>query len=143
MNAKAYLLAIAIVLLHPCVGQAQPGSPEVHSVTFPGVEVPPQGPASGFLIMFRPGPGNAYTHPIVRSVVAGSAADAAGLKVGDVIVAVDGRDMRYEQLFPVEVAGTRYVMLVRRGEEELELVYTYPRKQQSTQQDTSTAASRN
>ncbi len=143
MKAKSFLLAFATVLLHPLVGHAQPESPVVHEVTFPGVEGPPQGPPSGFLIMFRPGPGNAYTHPIVRSVVAGSAADAAGLKVGDVIVAVDGRDMRHDLFFPVEVAGTRYVMLVRRGEEELELVYTYPHKEQSTPQDTPPANPRN
>lgn len=143
MSAKLYLLVIAPILLHAHVAHAQPSSGAVHEYRVPDEEISSRPPPLGFLFGVRPGPGNAYGYPDVRTVVSGSAADAAGLKVGDVIVAVDGRDMRYEDFFPVTVAGTRYVMLVRRGEEELELVYTYPRTEPNTQQETSAATSRN
>ncbi len=59
----------------------------------------------------------------VRHVIAGSAADEAGIAVGDVIVSVDGRpageftarDLR--QMFQEE--GRRVELVVRRGEQEL------------------------
>jgi membrane-associated protease RseP (regulator of RpoE activity) len=140
VNAKPYLLAFAIILLRPHMGHAQPSSGVVHEYRVPDSEIPSRPPPSGFRFGVRPGPGNAYGYPDVREVVSGSAADAAGLEVGDVIVAVDGRDMRYEDFFPVKVAGTRYVMLVRRGEEELELLYTYPQVESSPRRETPAAA---
>lgn len=127
MKTKSYLLAIAtLLLLHPVVAHGQPGSGTVRQHTFERPQAAQRGPDLGFTFAVRPGPGNVYTHPIVRSITSGSAAAAAGLMVGDTIVSVDGRDMRYETFFPVKVAGTRYVMLVRRGDEEIELTYTYP-----------------
>jgi S1-C subfamily serine protease len=88
----------------------------------------------------RPGPGNVYTHPYVWLVIPGSAAEAAGLMVGDTILSIDGRDARYGIAFPVQVAGTRYVILVRRGAEELELTYVFPAANDTPVAERSTAA---
>ncbi|HEX6038626.1 hypothetical protein [Longimicrobium sp.] len=118
------------LLLHPQMAHAQPGSGTRHEYTFPGAEIPPRGPSWGFSTIMRPGPGNdPYVYPIVGTVWSGSAAAAAGMMAGDTIIAIDGQDMRYHPFFPVRVAGTRYLMLVRRGAEELELVYVYPKEE--------------
>jgi S1-C subfamily serine protease len=74
----------------------------------------------------NPGPRNAYGYPYVTEIAAHSNAERAGLAVGDTIVAINGRDARQPPLFPVQEPGTRYVLRVRRGEEELELRYTFP-----------------
>jgi S1-C subfamily serine protease len=127
VHTNRYLLAAAgLLILCPTVAHAQQGSASTQTRTYTYPEASPRGARWGFSIIMYPGPGNAYAHPIVRSVDTGSAAEAAGLMVGDTIISVDGRDMRYEPFFPRQVAGTRYVMLVRRGDEEVELTYTYP-----------------
>lgn len=89
----------------------------------------------------RPGPGNdPYVYPMIDSVASGSAADKAGMMVGDSVISIDGRDMRFHPFFPVQVAGTRYVILVRRGSEELELVFIYPGVQAAPPTETPAAA---
>lgn len=140
MNAKPYLLALAAtVLLHPCLAHAQPNAGNVRTRTYSHPDTPHRGPAWGFTIAMRPGPGNSYNYSVVRSVDPGSAAEAAGLMVGDTIVAIDGRDVREGVLFPVQVAGMRYVILVRRGAEELELVYTFPRAEETPRREDGSA----
>jgi len=62
--------------------------------------------------------------PTVSRVDAGSPAAAAGLRVGDAIVAVNDRDSREGPLFARIEPGVRYVMRVRRGGEERELALT-------------------
>jgi S1-C subfamily serine protease len=65
-------------------------------------------------------------YPVVTSVVKGSAAEAAGLAVCDLILAIDERDGRARgPLFPNAEPGTVYRLTVRRGGEELELKYVY------------------
>ena len=136
VNAKLYLLALATtVLLHPCVAHAQPNSAGVRTHTYTYPDTPHRGPNWGFTIAMSPGPGNSYNYSYVRSVVTGSAAQEAGLMVGDTIVAVDGRDVRAAVLFPVQAAGMRYVILVRRGAEELELIYTFPKTEESPRRE--------
>lgn len=62
-------------------------------------------------------------HPRVSSVRAGSNAQAAGLAVGDLLLAVDGRDtQRPGRWFADAVPGRRYVLRVRRGQQEMEIV---------------------
>lgn len=136
MDRHLYLLALAgLLMLSPSVAHAQANSANTHTRTrtYTNPEASSRGPRWGFSTTMYPGPGNAYTHPVVRSVVSGSAAEAAGLMVGDTIVSVDGRDMRDSPFFPQQVPGTRYVMLVRRGNEEVELTYTYPQADASPQ----------
>jgi predicted metalloprotease with PDZ domain len=60
-------------------------------------------------------------HPVVRMVVDGSGAAQAGIRVGDVLLSVNGKDAREGRLFPDRQPGTRYVVRIRRGTEEREV----------------------
>jgi|GEM_PF-6772220 C-terminal processing protease CtpA/Prc len=62
-------------------------------------------------------------YPRVSSVTPGSSAARAGLAVGDVLVAVDGRDTQQAGAWFAEaVPGRRYTLRVRRGQAEQDLV---------------------
>ena len=134
VNMKLPLLAVAAFLLvRPCTASGQANPPTARTTTYPSPAR--TGPGLGFTTAMRPGPGNSYTYSFVDSVASGSAAERAGLMVGDTIIAVDGRDVRMAPLFPVNVAGTRYVILVRRSTEELELTYIYPGADESPRRE--------
>jgi S1-C subfamily serine protease len=141
VRPKVYILAsAAIFLLAPSVARGQRAdSVIVRTFTYPDAQG--RGPGTGFMIAMSPGPGNSYNYSYVHSIVSGSAAEAAGLMVGDTIVSIDGRDMLHGELFPVRVQGTRYRMLVRRGSEEIELVYIYPETAQAAPRESPAAAS--
>lgn len=62
-------------------------------------------------------------HPRVSSVRPGSSAALAGLAVGDILLAVDGRDtQRAGGWFADAVPGRRYTLRVRRGDAERVIV---------------------
>jgi S1-C subfamily serine protease len=61
--------------------------------------------------------------PVVSAVDSGSAAQAAGIAVGDVILAVNGKNGREGRLFVERAPGTKYVLSVRRGEEVKEITF--------------------
>jgi len=65
----------------------------------------------------------ARAYPTVSSVVEGSAAARAGLRVGDVIVSLNGRDARRPPLLAGVSRGTEVVLRVRRGDEERDIRY--------------------
>lgn len=65
--------------------------------------------------------------PTVSRVEQGSPAATAGLRVGDAIVSLNGRDSRDGPLFTRVDPGTRYVIRVRRGDEEREVTLTVAR----------------
>jgi C-terminal processing protease CtpA/Prc len=67
------------------------------------------------------------TYPRVQRVIAGSPAEAAGLRVGDELVVVDGRDGKQPPLFDHARAGTRVLLRIRRGDEEREISFV-PRR---------------
>jgi len=93
-----------------------------------------RGPGWDFDIGMNPGPNHEYGYVYVARLEPGNAAHRAGLLVGDTILTVDGRDTRRaEPLFPREVPGTRYVLRIKRGEEEREIVYIYPAPVQAAQ----------
>lgn len=60
-------------------------------------------------------------YPRVTSLVEGSTAARAGVRTGDVIVSVNGRDGRQSPLFRDLRPGSNIVMRVRRGDEEREI----------------------
>jgi S1-C subfamily serine protease len=121
-------LAIAIGFAFVCA--AQPLLPaRAHAqqaVTSPG-----SGSAvnPGFTHVFQAGIARtasgwmARDFPTVSAVVEGSAAARAGLKVGDVIVSVNGHDARRPPLFTGLRHGAAVVMRVRRGDEERDVRY--------------------
>ncbi|MFL5384174.1 MAG: PDZ domain-containing protein [Longimicrobiaceae bacterium] len=118
------LLLIAGALAAPCAASAQ------QTIT-----VAPSTPPRGWLglgwrldpnFVIRAGQPRARPagFPTVSRVDPGSPAAAARLRVGDAIVAVNGVDSREGPLFPRIEAGVRYVLRIRRGDEERELALT-------------------
>jgi S1-C subfamily serine protease len=69
-------------------------------------------------------------HPTVSRIDPGSPGATAGLRVGDAILSLNGADSRDAPLFAIDVPGTRYVLRIRRGDEEREvtLVVAPPQK---------------
>jgi membrane-associated protease RseP (regulator of RpoE activity) len=72
------------------------------------------------------GPPTAENYPIVSRVDSGSVSARAGLRIGDVLLAVNGKDGREAQLFRLEKGAERWVMRIRRGTEEMELTMEVP-----------------
>jgi S1-C subfamily serine protease len=62
------------------------------------------------------------SYPTVKTVTAGSPAERAGLRPGDVVISLNGRDGR-EPPFPRVDAGSTVVLRIRRGDDERELSY--------------------
>lgn len=56
-------------------------------------------------------------YPVIVSVTKDSQAEKLGLRVGDVILSVNGRDGRESKLFPGDEPGISYEVRIRRGEE--------------------------
>lgn len=71
------------------------------------------------------GPDGGYTpgYPAVDHMEAGSPAEKAGLSKGDLILEVNGTDSRKAGSLAF-AAGVKYVLRIRRGEEEREIVLT-------------------
>jgi membrane-associated protease RseP (regulator of RpoE activity) len=126
LNRNTLLLALAAALTLPAAAQAQNGSPLEQPRTTVNRNANPVPPRFGFAVGAKAGPNNTFGHPFVHVVVPGSNAARAGIQVGDTILTINGRDARQGKLFPVQVAGTRYLLRVRRGREELELTYIFP-----------------
>ena len=83
-------------------------------------------PAMGFTVAMNMGADMQPGAPRVTGVVPGSNAERAGLKEGDVLIAVNGRDMKQIPWFPDRTGGTKYTLRVLRGGEERELTFVYP-----------------
>ena len=61
--------------------------------------------------------------PLVSCVVVGSSAGRAGLRPGDVILSVNGRDPRQQGAFAGRTPGSRWVLRTQRGYEEREISF--------------------
>jgi len=88
-----------------------------------------RGPALGFSYTGAPtisesGEVRFADFPLVNGVTEGSAPARAGIREGDVILAVNGQDGRKAGLFRDRRPGTRYTLRVRRGTEEQEISWT-------------------
>jgi S1-C subfamily serine protease len=118
------LLLAAGVLAAPCVASAQ------QVITVEPAE-PPRGWIglswrldSNYVIRAGQPRTRAAGFPTVSRVEPGSPAATAGLRVGDAIVSLNGVDSRNGPLFTRIEPGVRYVVRVRRGDEERELALT-------------------
>lgn len=72
------------------------------------------------------------SYPIIRGIRPGFPADSAGLKVGDILLAIDGEDLIERRGTYAPPAGTRITLRFRRGEQVREVtmvsvrIYTPP-----------------
>ncbi len=110
------LAAVACVVL-PAAAEAQQPGPVGQSVT--SSRVRPKVPYSGINISMVPvfGPGGTMRwahHPTIATVDPGSPAARVGLRAGDIVLLVNGRDAREPEAMVGE-PGTVYVFRVRRG----------------------------
>jgi len=66
--------------------------------------------------------------PTIRAIGAGGVAESVGLRVGDVVLASNGADVRVSPPFPDHTPGTHYRLRVRRDgrEREVDLVVGPP-----------------
>ncbi|HEX6036505.1 PDZ domain-containing protein [Longimicrobium sp.] len=88
----------------------------------------PRGSRLGFVYSGRPadgsGPPRWADYPVVRHVFSGSPAHAAGLRVGDAILRVNGRDGAEAAAYHNPRVGQTYRFVVQRGMREVEITYT-------------------
>lgn len=63
------------------------------------------------------------TFPMVSCVIVGSTAARAGLRPGDTILSVNGRDPRVRGAFADRRIGARWVVRIQRGDEEREVSF--------------------
>jgi S1-C subfamily serine protease len=81
----------------------------------------------GGLIEMRPnGQWGLADYPIVSRVDSGSVSARAGFKLGDVLLTVNGRDVRDARPFRLQRGEEHWVVRVRRGTEEMELTMEVP-----------------
>lgn len=111
------IAAVACAALPVAAAAQQPGPAVGQSVT--SSRVRPKVPYSGINISMVPqfGPGGTMRwahHPTIATVDPGSPADRVGLRPGDVVLLVNGRDSREPEAMYGE-PGTVYVFRVRRG----------------------------
>ncbi len=75
-------------------------------------------------VNFRPGTPATFAEPAwITGVVPGTSAAQAGLAVGDIILSSNGKDGRLGRLFPDRRLGAKYVLRIRRGDEEREITF--------------------
>jgi hypothetical protein len=133
LKLRLAVLALgACMALHPAHGRAQSDSREPMRSSVrrnPNASrLPSTGIALGFAGFERSPDGSYHTthYPAVTGLAKGGSGERAGLMVGDTIRTVNGRDARLAPIFPNRVPGARYVVRVRRGGEDREVVLVLP-----------------
>jgi C-terminal processing protease CtpA/Prc len=136
--ASFALVLGACIALHPQQARAQSDTthraapvPGARSTLYRNPNASHNGPSTGISIGFsglRFGQSGMTmeAYPRVAGLVKGGSGERAGLMVGDEIRSVNGRDARQPPLFPNRVPGARYVVRVRRGGEDREVIVVLP-----------------
>jgi membrane-associated protease RseP (regulator of RpoE activity) len=70
-------------------------------------------------------------YPTIIRLDSGSVAARAGFRLGDVLLSVNGRDMREARPFRLQGGEMHWVVRIRRGAEEKELVMEIPSSMRS------------
>lgn len=132
---KLRVLAAALgaaLALHPSQGHAQISADSIRALLARSGSMrnpnPRNGPSTGVSLGFS-GNGTTFGYPHVVALSPGGSGERAGLMVGDSIISVNGRDGRQVPVFPNRTPGARYVVRVRRGGEEREVVLVLPSTQ--------------
>lgn len=131
MNRAPMLLVLLLAAWSPAA-RAQttvPATDVARSVGPPAPAPDPGGPRGarlGFVYSGRPADEHMRwaDYPVVRHVFSGSPAQAAGLRVGDAIVRVNGRDGTEMTAYHGSRVGQTYTFVVQRGMEEVEITFT-------------------
>jgi S1-C subfamily serine protease len=128
----ALLAAFAALLAGAGCATAQSDTREIApGVTMTGNSIiSHRGTRLGFIYAATPvlgadGQVRSADYPVVTEVTPGSEAQQAGLRAGDVILRVNGRDGHEAALFRKRDPGTHYHVTVRRGTEEVEMDFTF------------------
>jgi S1-C subfamily serine protease len=126
LRASAAVACLLVLLLAPGVvagqGYRNPATiPSPTGMLYGGVD----------LELWPDGSYRVVNFPVVIRVDSGSVAAQAGFHLGDVLLAVNGRDTREARPFRLQPGEVRWVVRIRRGEEEKELVMEVPPSMQS------------
>lgn len=120
------LVRILLLSVAAITAAARPAAAQIE-VSTPGPSATPIEFTYGWDGRFATGPDGALrvtAYPTVKAVAPESPAARAGLRVGDEIISVNGRDGRSPPLFEgVRRGGVRVVLRVRRAEEERDVVF--------------------
>lgn len=128
-SLRSWLMALGVcaaALLHPGRASAQDVS-SAPARNARGANVGWAYAWSGGVVTGPDGAMRKRNHPRVTQVAAGSVGARAGLRVGDIIVFINGRDSRSMPMFVGVKPGDTIVLRVRRGDEEREISYVWPR----------------
>ncbi|HEX6036507.1 PDZ domain-containing protein [Longimicrobium sp.] len=130
MNRAPMILALLVAALAQTAA-AQTSSPATDASRSPAAPAPdpggPRGAIFGFVYSGRPVDGTGMRwedYPVVRHVFSGSPAEAAGLRVGDAILRVNGREGTEMTAYHDRRVGKAYTLVVQRGMREVEVSFT-------------------
>lgn len=132
---RAPMLLVLLLASWPMAAHAQTSMP----ASLPAVEMAsPAGPPApdpggrrggilGFVYSGAPASDGSMRwadYPVVRHVFSGSPAQAAGLREGDAILRVNGREGTEPTAYHHPRVGQPYTLVVQRGLQELEISFT-------------------
>lgn len=130
MNRAPLILALLLAASAQTAAAqtSTPAADVARSITAPARDPGgPRGAILGFVYSGRPDDGREMRwadYPVVSHVFSGSPAQAAGLRAGDAILRVNGRDGTEMTAYHNRHVGKTYTLVVQRGLREVEITFT-------------------